>query len=77
MSEGMCRPRCEWRNGDDCNRPATWVVTFTDDYRSRMSCLTHRDEWNKHGRGTILSEIKGWQPQKTIEEIFQANQKGR
>lgn len=75
MSETtMERPRCGWRNGVDCQRPAKWVAVFLDDYRARFSCDDHRDEWNRHGRGTIIAEIKGWQPSTSIEEIFAGNQ---
>jgi hypothetical protein len=57
----MMRPKCMWCNGDECSRPATWVVVFVDDFRARFSCERHRDEWNKKGRGTILARIEGFQ----------------
>jgi hypothetical protein len=70
----MRRPTCEWRNGEDCRLPATWMVGFVNDYRFHMSCEGHVDKWNKAGRGCYIAEIKGFQPQTTIEEIFAENQ---
>ena len=74
MSETMNRPRCEWRNGDDCRRPAKWMVGFVDDYRFHLSCKDHVDKWNKAKRCVYLVELKGYQPGATIEEIFRENQ---
>lgn len=75
MSEKMDRPICEWRNGEDCKRPATWAVIFVDDYRAHFSCEGHCDEWNRFKRGVYLAELKDYQPQSTIEEIFRENQR--
>lgn len=68
MSEKLDRPICGWRNGENCKRPATWAVIFVDDYRAHFSCEGHADQWNKHGRGCYLCEIKGYLPQTSIEE---------
>jgi hypothetical protein len=73
VSETMNRPKCEWQNGDDCQRPATWVVTFTDNYRSHLSCEDHLDRWNKAKRGVYFSELRGYEAGASIEEILAEN----
>ena len=71
----MIRPKCEWKNGADCDRPATWIVMFMDNYREHLSCGEHKDKWDKARRGVFLAELKGYDDQATIEEIFEGNRK--
>jgi hypothetical protein len=56
----MERPKCEWKGGDECQRPATHVVTFVHNDRSRLSCKDHLDNWGRHGRGYWVSMLEGF-----------------
>ena len=56
----MERPRCEWNGGDECQRPATHVVTFVHNDRGRLSCKDHLGNWGRHGRGYWVSRLEGF-----------------
>lgn len=71
----MDRPKCQWGGIGGCERPATWMVGIAHDYRFRLSCKDHRDDWNKHGDLFCwLGELKGYLEDRTIEEVLHDNQ---
>jgi hypothetical protein len=52
------------------------MIGIAHDYKFRLSCDDHRDDWNKGDLFCYVAQLKGYLPDRSIEEVFRDNERG-